>query len=195
MNSLLTRLSYQNKIILSGLLFALIAIGLIYLLILPGISSVEEIKIQTENQSQQAEKSYQQGKNLKNLTANIKTVEPRVAELEQIFINRNDSLSFATSLETAAAKNKVTEKANLGKEIPLDQQYSLIPLQLTINGDFPGLIGFISDLENFTKYINFNNLTLQISSTNASESGIKASTEAAVKPLSAQISASTYWKN
>jgi Tfp pilus assembly protein PilO len=178
-----TRLSYQSKIALSGLIFALTAIGLIYLFILPGVKNVEAIKNQTENQAREAEKSYQQGKNLKSLAENIKAVEPQTEKIQQIFTSKSDLPFFVKSLETTADKNNISEyKPVPGDEITLGQSYSKIPLLLYVSSDFPSLIGFISDLEHFDKYININNLQISV-------------TGKQLKNLTVQISAAAYLKN
>ncbi len=184
-------MDYPNKIALSILIFVAAVFALVYWLIIPAVSSVEATRIQMENQSLAAQRDYAQGQNLKKLKDSINTVEPRVGEIEQIFVNQNDSLSFVTSLETAAAENQVTENANLGSPTPLQNSYDQIPLQLTVNGGFRGLVGFITALENLKKYININSLQI---SPQVSDESIKIGTSTPEKFLKADISATTYWE-
>jgi len=187
-----SRLTYQNKITLSALIFLVAVLGLIYFLIAPTVKNVKTIKTKTENQRLEAEKNYAQGQDLKKLKDNIKAVEPRLGEIEQVFIKKDDTLSFITSLEAAAAKNNVTEKAKLGEETALGQSYSQLPLQLEVRGSFAGLIGFISDLEKLKNYIDLN--SLQITALN-SGSPPPAGTSTTTKTLVTQIYANTYWEN
>jgi Tfp pilus assembly protein PilO len=188
-----SRLSYQNKIAISALLSLAAIFGLAYFVIIPAANNVESIKIQMENQSLEDEKNYTQGQNLKNLKDAIKTVEPRLNEIEQIFIKEtsDDEVAFFTSLEMAAAKNNVTEKSTLGSAAPLGQSYSQIPLRLDVTGNFKGLIGFIYDLETHKNYININ--SLQITAFD-SEFTSAHGTSTLEKSLKAAIDANTYWE-
>ncbi|MDD4901942.1 MAG: type 4a pilus biogenesis protein PilO [Patescibacteria group bacterium] len=190
-NNILTRLTYPSKIALSVLAFLAAAFALFYWLIIPAVNNVETTKVQMQNQRLAAERDYAQGQNLKKIKDDIKAVAPRIGEIEQIFISKSDSLSFVTSLEAAAEKNKVTEKAKLGAETPLGKFYSQIPLRLDVSGNFSGLIGFVTDLETLKKYININ--SLQITAI-GSELPIKTETSTPQKILAAQISAFTYWQ-
>ncbi|MDD5528032.1 MAG: type 4a pilus biogenesis protein PilO [Patescibacteria group bacterium] len=188
------KISYPAKISLSALIFLLAAFGLIFWLIAPAVKDTRAIKIQMESQSLELEKNYAQGKNLKKLADNLKAVEPRWGEVEQIFIKNDDddALAFFTLLETAEGKNNVAEiePYSLGGEIPLGQFYSQRALDLNLRGNFTGLIGFISGLEPLKNYININ--SLQITALN-SDLLSKAGTSTPQKLLTAQISADTYW--
>ena len=191
-NDFFAKVTYPQKIAISALIFAAAIFGAVYWLIAPAVAMVEATKIQMADQSLQAEKDYSEGQNLKKLTDNIKTIEPRIGELEQIFISKGDSLSFITSLETAATKNKVSEKANLNGETPINDFYSQIPLSLDVQGTFDGIVGFISDLETQPKIININSLIINSAD---SELAAKNSTTTAQKVLLGHISATTYWSN
>ena len=187
------RLSYQNKIAISALLSLAAIFSLAYFIIIPTANNVETIKIQMKNQSLEDEKNYLQGQNLKNLKDNIKTVEPRLNEIEQIFIKENsdDEVAFFTSLEMAAAKNNVTEKSTLGGAAPLGRSYNQIPLRLDVTGNFQGLIGFIYSLETHKNYININSLQITAFDSELASVHVTSTLE---KSLKAAIDADTYWE-
>jgi Tfp pilus assembly protein PilO len=184
-----TKPSYQEKITLSIVIFLALTFCSVYFFIIPAVNQVEAIKLQIDQQGLQAEKNYSQGQDLKKLAENIKIVEPRLGEIEQIFIKKGDPSVFINSLEAAAEKNKVVETANLGDELPQGQLYSKIPLVLEVRGSANGVLGFISDLETQKKYINLNSLEIDVV---GSEPGEKPSE---AKTISARISADTFWEN
>jgi Tfp pilus assembly protein PilO len=192
-NNFWSNLTYPKKIVLSAIIFLAAAFALIYWLIMPTQADVENVKNQIENQQLQAEKDYAQGENLKKLSDNIKAVEPRVGEIEQVFIDKNDFLPFITSLEDAAAKDNVTEKPNLNidSETALGSYYSQIPLALEVKGNFYNLLTFMSDLETMSKRVNIN--SLEISPINLDFS-INNGTGSPQQILDAQIGAITYWE-
>jgi Tfp pilus assembly protein PilO len=178
------KLSYQEKLALSAFIFFAIVLCLIYLVINPSVQSIKNSKARIDAQQMEAEKNYAQGQNLKKLTENIKIIEPRLPELDQFFINKNDALSFITALETSAAQNNVTEKASLGDESALNSFYSQIPLTLDISGNADGVIDFITYLETKNYYINIDSLSVE-----------KGPADNSQKTLQAHIVAETYWEN
>jgi len=191
-NDFLGKITYRQKIGVSALIFLLAIFALICWLIAPAVAAVEATKIKLDSQSQQAEKDYAEGLSLKKLTENIKVIEPRVNELEKIFINKNDSLSFITSLETAAAKNNVSEKTDLGDETALDEFYGQIPLTINVQGNFSGLVGFISALETLPETVNIDSLQITALS---DELAAKTATATPEKILVGAINAASYWSN
>jgi Tfp pilus assembly protein PilO len=186
------RLNYQGKITLSVLIFLVLFSCLTGFFVVPVWESVKTIKNRIDEQRLQAEKNYDQGRSLKKLTDNIKVVEPHLLEIEQVFIEKKDEVSFITSLEMAAARNNVTENANSGTKMPLGKFYAQIPLQLTVRGDIQGVMGFVADLESMKNHININSLQIT-----ANDSGLapKTGTSTPQKNVTAIISSVTYWKN
>jgi len=184
------RQSYQDKITISAVIFLALAFCLYYFLISPSFARVENIKAQIDQQNLQAENNYKQGQDLKKLTENIKVVEPRLGEIEQVFIKKDDPSSFITSLEGSMAKNNVSEISAplFGAETQLGKYYTQIPLDIYVRGSAPGLIGFINDLEKQQKYINLNSLQMTVISSETAGKTMQ-------KIISAQISANTYWGN
>jgi Tfp pilus assembly protein PilO len=186
------RLNYQGKIFLSLLFFLIMFFGLTFFFIAPTLDNVKMIKKRISDQRQEAEKNYDQGRNLKKLTENIKTIEPRLEEIEQIFVPKNEEVSFITSLEAAAARNNVSENVNSGGETPVGRFYSQIPLQLTVRGNPVNVVNFITELENMKNRININ--SLQITAMD-SDLSLRTGSSTPQKNVTALISTLTYWKN
>lgn len=183
-------LNYQNKIVLSVLIFLLAGGGFIYFIARPAMKKIEIIKIETEKQGAQVEKDYLAGKNFKKLAENLKIIEPHLNTMDKAFIKKNDYLDFSTALEKIAEKNFITTKdPSLGAEKKLNQVYSQIPLQLEARGYFANQIGYLSDLEALNYYLNIKTLEISAANTNLALSGETK------KQLVMQITADTYWQD
>jgi Tfp pilus assembly protein PilO len=193
-NRVSTNQNYKDKIALSALIFLLAAAGLFCLIIIPATESIKRIKLDTEIQVARVEKDYQTGKWLKERAENLKIIEPQLSELDKIFIKKDNSTDFITTLEKTAEKNSVTiepiTNSTFGAENKLEEgNYSQIPMQTKTRGYFSNQIGYLSNLEALNYYLNIK--TLEISTVNDD----KAPSGEINKNLDMHIITDTYWQN
>ncbi len=183
----------KNKIAVSLIGFLLIIFSLVYFIVWPTIRDIKIMGSEIDAQKIDLEKKYIKGQNLKQLTENLKKIEPKLELLEQIFINRNRELEFITSLENEANKNRVNQKINLSAPASTENQnFQKIGLQLFTQGGFNNLLAYITDLESLSYYINFK--TLELSPGSAGQA-VKAADnqEPPEVNLNLFLSSETYW--
>ena len=172
----------KKKIIFSlAALFAVI-FTVIYLIVIPTVSDIRKMGKEIESQRTDLEKKYLKGQNLKQLSENLKKIEPQLGKLDRIFINRNRELEFITTIEGMAQSNEVTQKINLAASPePETQEFKKMPLQLYAQGNFKNLINYLLGLESLFYYINIKSLELFPGSSNLGE-------------INLLITADTFWQ-
>jgi Tfp pilus assembly protein PilO len=182
-------ISYGKKIALSAA-FSFLIIGVIsYFLIIPAIDNIKLIKSEIEAMRIELEKNYLKGKSLKVTTEDLKTVEPQLEKLKNIFIKKEDGLEFVTELEKTAQNNHLEQKINLSsEEKDLSGICKKIPLQLSTNGNFTAQMKYLTDLESLNYYINLKTIELSSAGTIVKETGEKES------QINLQLIADTYWQ-
>ncbi|HTW96416.1 MAG TPA: type 4a pilus biogenesis protein PilO [Candidatus Methylomirabilis sp.] len=177
-----TKMTYPQKMAMSFIVFIIAAAALIFLAIIPFGNEIIKMKTDAESQAAEIEKDYFQGKSLKKVAADLKVVQPQIEQLDQIFINKNDALDFVTSLEKTAEKNGVTLQEKLGSEDDQGKFYTVIPLTISVSGNFSGVMNYLSDVESFSQYLNIKSMELTA-----------AAPVSGQKNITMQILADTYW--
>jgi len=195
------KLNLKNKIIAASGGFVLIIFGLVFFIVVPTIKDIRAMGQAIENQKIDLQEKYIKGFSSRQLTENLKKIEPKLNLLDQIFINKNRELEFITTLENEAGKSQVSQKINLASPKPTEnQEFQENNLELTASGGFNRLLRYLTDLETLNYYINIK--TLDISSApgigrtvpvikNPEDSAL---TETDTNNLNMLISAVTYWK-
>lgn len=151
-----------------------------------------------EEQMMDLEKKYIKGNSLRQLTENLKKIEPKLDLLDQIFINKNRELEFITTLENEANNNRVAQKINLNSPDTAEkQEFQKNSLQLLAQGDFNKLLKYLMDLESLSYYINIKLLEITPitdSGKTAVNNQAAAATGNGTGNLNMLIDANTYWK-
>lgn len=186
----------KNKITASLVGFIVIILSLIYFIVIPTIREIEDMGKSIEAQREDLEKKYIKGQSLRQLTENLAKIEPKLEQLDQIFINKNRELEFITSLENEANKNQVSQKINLNAPEKVENDnFQKTDLQLITNGSFIKQMQYLMSLENLRYYINVKLLELSLTSDNeklkANNQGISPTAE--TNKLNMYIDADTYW--
>lgn len=187
----------KNKITATMVGFLIIILSLIYFIVIPTIREIEDMGKSIEAQREDLEKKYIKGQSLRQLTENLAKIEPKLEQLDQIFINKNRELEFITSLENEANKNQVSQKINLNTPEKVENQnFQKTSLQLLTKGGFIKQLQYLMNLENLSYYINVKLLEL---SPTADGEPVKADAQG-VPPapietnrLNMLIDADTYW--
>src|SRR3989338_5429127 len=80
------KINLKNKIIAMPIGFVLIIFGLIYFIVAPTIVDIKTVGGEIEEQRIDLEKKYNNGISLRQLTENLKIIEPKLSLLDKIFI-------------------------------------------------------------------------------------------------------------
>lgn len=191
-----TKFTLKNKIIVSMTGFILIIFSLLYFIVIPTVKDIKAMGNEIEEQRIDLEKKYIKGQSLRQLTENLKKIEPKLELLDKVFVNQNRELEFITSLENEASKNQVSQKINLGPaQATENKNFRKINLQLLVSGGFVGQLKYLMDLESLSYYINIKSLELSSTAPSAdynSQNPLIIKRETGYTNLS--INADTYWK-
>lgn len=191
---MLSKFNLKNKITASLIGFALLIFSLVYFIVVPTIKDIEGMGKKIEEQRVDLEKKYIKGNSLRRLTENLKTIEPKLSLLDQIFINKNRELEFITTIENEANRSRVNQKINLSSpKATENQEFQKNSLQLFTNGGFNEQLQYLINLETLSYYVNVKSLELTPA---ADEVKIEVDGQkpAAGKTLNMFINADTYWK-
>ena len=135
-------------------------------IILPSVDQIEQIKIDIYQNQFDLEQKYQRSQSLKKLSANLKSIEGKIENIDQVFISQNRELEFITALEQIAEKKNVRQKIILGKTQSAvgDKFYKKIPLQIQAQGNYPDILQYLQGLEALNYYINIKSIDLSANS-------------------------------
>jgi Tfp pilus assembly protein PilO len=189
------KLSLRNKIIATLVLFILIIFALIYFIVVPTIEDIKTMSKQIEEQKIDLETKYVKGNNLRQLTEDLKKIEPKLNLLDQIFINKNRELEFITTLENEANKSQVSQKINLNSpQATENQQFKKNSLQLITRGGFNKQLKYLMNLESLDYYINIKLLEIAPTSFDNTETNGTPTAGDETTGLNMLINADTYWE-
>lgn len=187
--SLRSKFNLKNKIILSLAGFILAILTLIYFVVVPTARDIKIMGREIEEQKIDLERKYLKGQSLKQLTENLKKIEPELSRLDQIFINENRGLEFITTLENEAGKSGVSQKINLSSpEAAENKEFQKNKLQLFAGGNFIRQLGYLLSLESLAYYINVKMIEIT-----PSPAGSEPETNES-DGVNMFIDADTYWK-
>ena len=187
------KINLKNKIIAMPIGFVLIIFGLIYFIVVPTIVDIKTVGGEIEEQRIDLEKKYNNGISLRQLTENLKIIEPKLSLLDKIFINKNRELEFITTIENEANEARVSQKINLiSPETTEKQEFQKNNLQLLTKGGFNEQLKYLMNLESLSYYINVKSLELSPADSNK-EAEIN-NQELTGNRLNMLINADTYWK-
>jgi Tfp pilus assembly protein PilO len=150
-----------------------------------------------EDQRIDLEKKYIKGYTLKQLTENLKKIEPKLNQLDRIFINKNQELEFITTLENEADRAGVNQKINLASpQSAVNQKFQKNGLQLSSQGGFNQQLKYLMNLEALSYYININliELTPANGPATAAVSSQPNSPSDQTSRINMLINADTYWE-
>jgi Tfp pilus assembly protein PilO len=194
---ILQKTSLKNKISASLAFFVIAFFCLIYFIVIPTMRDIKVMGQDIENQRIDLETKYIKGYTLKQLTENLKEIQPKLSQLDQVFINKNRELEFITTLENRADQASVNQKINLSSpQTAANQKFQKNSLQLSTQGEFNQQLKYLMDLEALSYYINVN--LIELTPTNGSETaGVISQTNSAsnqASRINMLINADTYWE-
>lgn len=175
----------KKKFIISTALFITVSAGIVYFMIIPAINNIKNTGNEIISTQQEADAKYNKIINLKKLTADVKKIEPDLAKLQKIFIDKNNQLDFIQILENIAKKNNVDQEINIGYITDKTE------IKLVIRGDMNNLYDYLQDIEALDSYINIKNLSVS-SADEADPHSIDNGEQ--IGNLVMNIHAETYWR-
>ncbi len=195
------KIDLKNKIIASLVGFLAVIFCLVYFVVLPTIMDIKTMGDDIEAQRVDLEKKYIKGQSLRQLTENLKNIEPKLNLLDQIFINKNLELEFISSLENEANKNQISQKINLSSpQATENQDFQKINLQLFTAGNFVKQLKYLMDIESLKYYINIKSLELSSDSGSGQNAPDIQNSGQELSPstgetnsINMDIEADTYW--
>jgi Tfp pilus assembly protein PilO len=184
------KLDLRSKIIISFLGFFLIILSIIFFVVVPSVRDIVNIKNNIEEQRLELERKYVKGQSLRNLSKKIETVEKRMDEVNNIFVDIDKGLEFITALENLAESKKIIQKIN----ITLDNEsggdeFEKIPIQLYTQGIFKNQMEYLLGIELMDYYININSIEI------SPYSSLTGGAENYGGHVNLLLSADTFWRN
>jgi Tfp pilus assembly protein PilO len=184
------KLDLRSKIIISFLGFFLIILSIIFFVVVPSVRDIVNIKNNIEEQRLELERKYVKGQSLRNLSKKIETVEKRMDEVNNIFVDIDKGLEFITALENLAESKKIIQKIN----ITLDNEsggdeFEKIPIQLYTQGIFKNQMEYLLGIELMDYYININSIEI------SPYSSLLGGAENYGGHINLLLSADTFWRN
>ena len=132
-------------IFLSLLVFLFIAVFV--LVTIPTIKTIKNLSREIYGIWFNLEKKYELGQTLKKTVADLKIVEQKKNQLLNVFLEKNQELTFITTLENIAEQFNLQQEINLEKEE--NNKNSLVvnlPFRFTVKGNFQDIIRYLSKI-------------------------------------------------
>ena len=148
-------MNLKNKIIIL-ILILFVSIGLIsFFIILPTIKDIREISSAIKREKEDLEIKYQKGQLIRKTTEDFEKAKPLGDKLLSIFIPANKELEFITTLEKISQEYGVKQKIDLKtEEIKEEKNIKILPLQLSLEGDFIQILKYLDKLNKLNYYFN-----------------------------------------
>ncbi len=152
------RLTIEKKIILIVVLFLLSSAGIIVAIIIPSVRSVRELESETVELRTYMEKKYQQTHTIRQTVEEGDQMRSSTRAFPERIYRSTQTLELVTMLEAIATRNNVSQKINSTNLDQITEGRAVI--SLTINGNYPNVLGYLKDLENAPYFINVTTLAL-----------------------------------
>ncbi len=155
------KINLKQKIFFSIFISFVFLFLLSFFVILPSIQSMIDITIETKSVKNILDMKMSRAVDHHTAVKNYQTVKSNIHLLDQIFIQKSDSLLFVDQLENIAEKNNVSQSANLiNKNEEKKDFYSIIPLQVSVSGEEDDILNYLKDLEDLDYYINIKDVDI-----------------------------------
>ena len=158
----------KNRITASVMVMVMLILAMIVFIIYPSAKRIKQLSQDISVQKQELDDIYARGQNLSKTIKQYENVKPRIAELTGIYLQEGEELKLITALEQAASKAGVTLDKQLSSNKDSQNNSKILPLQLTVGGNFAELIQFMVELEKMDYYLNVSNIRINKSSNSSS---------------------------
>lgn len=153
-------MSSEKKLILMIITTLLLILGMVFFIIRPNVLEIKNLNQKIIKQRKSLEELYLKGQTITKVKKELKEIEEKDQLLKNIFLKEGEELKFITSLEKIAKENEIIQEIRLGEKQNFKDEYKLIPVQLSLRGDFFDLIRYFKEIENFDFYFNIDSLNI-----------------------------------
>lgn len=155
----LKKIDLRKKIIVANVIIILIICAVVFFVIMPSINDIASMQSNIQSQYFDLEKKYLKGQNLRKLSENLNSIQPKMAKLDQIFISKDQELDFVTTLENLATKNNITQKISMSPPAMVSN-YSKTPIQIATTGNFNNQVNYLKSIEGLPYMINVKSIEI-----------------------------------
>ena len=150
------KLNIEKRTILILTVFSALILIIVFVVIVPTISYIKDLNLQTNDLRQYLEKKYENSHSLLNSKQKIETIKNATAEYENYLFFKGDELKLITQLEDLSAHYQITQKISSSD---LDKTLSnSIHISLVLNGDYQNMLQYLNALEKQNYFIHIENL-------------------------------------
>lgn len=167
----------KNKIYITLIIFALIALILVVFFVFPILKKIRTISEEIISAKNNTATLGVQAKEIENFKKNYLLYKPNLEKMEQLFINEKDSVNFIKFLEKTASDLGITSKISFLPSSD-EEKKDFITFQFFSNGDFSKILNFLEKIETGPYLVEIDDLTIKNSSEKVNASfSIKAFTK------------------
>lgn len=129
----------------------------------PTIEDIKNYRVTILNQKIELQDKLDRDRNMTKTNSKIEEITPHLDRFEEIYIDKNKVLEFITTLEGIASKNNVKQEIDLALDKTDNRnQYSRVPLKVSISGAYPNLKKYLEDIERLSYYTNIHSINLSL---------------------------------
>ncbi len=144
-------------------LFFLSALGIIiYFIIVPAITEIQNLNAQIYNQRLSLEKKYTERFGMRKVVKNFREINEDFGRATSIYMSQNGELDFITSVESIADRNNIELKIFLAprEQSEYPDGIQSFDLALTTKGNFKDTVKFLQEMEKMQIYIITDSISL-----------------------------------
>jgi Tfp pilus assembly protein PilO len=151
------KLNLQKKTIIILTIFLVVTIIIIATVILPTITYIKSLNRETADLKRYLEKKYEVNHSLLNSKQKIEEIKNSMDEYQSYIFFKGEELKLITQLENLSNNFQVIQTINSSN---LDKPDETIRLSITIKGNYPNVLKYLTALEKQNYFLHIKNLRL-----------------------------------
>ena len=154
------RLSRVQRILISGVLFALIVGIFVYLLYWPKFENIKELNTQLEKLEKKLKTAKRNAADLKKFQAKMKEAEVQFRMAMQKLPEKEEIPSLLTSISDSGQQAGLEFLLFEPKPEKIKEFYAEIPVAMSIKGDYHNLAIFFDQVARLSRIVNIQNIQM-----------------------------------
>ena len=154
------RLSRVQRILISGVLFALIVGIFVYLLYWPKFENIKQLNTQLEKLEKKLKTAKRNAADLKKFQAKMKEAEVQFRMAMQKLPEKEEIPSLLTSISDSGQQAGLEFLLFEPKPEKLKEFYAEIPVAMSIKGDYHNLAIFFDQVARLSRIVNIQNIQM-----------------------------------